>query len=376
MEETIIIRHHLHTIAELSGGEQITHNVIVHCLKKCNATHIHTNVGGYGVVAAWIVGTDCTTIALRCDIDALPITETLDVDYKSVNKGVSHKCGHDGHTAILLNLAKMLSCKKLAVNVVLIFQPEEETGMGADKILRSKVLEQYNIDVIYGFHNLPHYDMGCVVLKKDTFAAASVGVGISLEGRATHAAHPENGINPANAIAEIILMMNKYNVLNTDYHLFKQSTLIYTNIGKKAFGTSPGEAEIMFTLRAFSNKNMDELKQYLFDTVNDISKKYNLATSMKLYEPFAAVENNNEVVDTIEQTALQMDMPIYWLDTPFRWSEDFAEYLKHYKGAFLGIGAGVDCLELHHPQYDFPDEIITTTSKLLYNIIVNTESLH
>lgn len=369
--DVVAIRHLLHSHPELSGREKHTHDMLARYLQALNPTHLHLNVGGYGLVAAWYRSEVYATVAFRADIDALPISETLVADYRSVQEGVSHKCGHDGHTAILLRLAQVVEAECPNVNIVLIFQAEEETGKGAKKILESGVLDGYGIDAIYGFHNLPRYSVGSVVLKKGTFAAASVGVAITMVGRQTHAAHPEEGINPAMAVADIIRLMNDYNAAHRSVDDFQQSTLIYTRIGEVAFGTSAGDAQLMFTLRAYSNSKMSELLEYMNARLDKAAKHYGLTVSVDYCEPFSAVENTDENVDRLLMLAYRQNKQVYTLDTPFRWSEDFAEYLTHYKGAFMGIGAGEGCMELHHPAYDFPDEVIEDATMFLYSIALS-----
>lgn len=375
LNDIVAIRRLLHSHPELSGREKHTHDMLARYLQALNPTHLHLNVGGYGLVAAWYRSEVYATVAFRADIDALPISETLVVDYRSVQEGVSHKCGHDGHAAILLRLAEVVKAESPNVNIVLIFQAEEETGKGAKKILESGVLDGYSIDAIYGFHNLPQYPIGSVVLKKGTFAAASVGVAITMVGRQTHAAHPEEGINPAMAVADMIRLMNDYNAAHRSLCDFQQSTLIYTRIGEVAFGTSAGDAQLMFTLRAYSNSKMSELLKYLNAQLNNVALKYGVAVSVDYREPFSAVENTDENVERLQMLASKQNKHIYVLDTPFRWSEDFAEYLVAYKGAFMGIGAGEDCMELHHPDYDFPDGLIEDAAMFLYSIALSYQIL-
>ena len=367
-EDIVDLRRWLHSNPELSGNERNTNAMLVSLLECLSPTHLHQNVGGCGIVAVWHYSDSAKTVAFRADIDALPINETLDVPYKSVVDGVSHKCGHDGHAAILLKLAELVAANKPKLNIVLIFQAEEETGNGAKNILDSGVLDKYSIDEIYGFHNLPKYPLNAVVLKHGTFAAASVGVVIKMQGRQTHAAHPEKGINPDKAIASIINSMTKYNQHYVDTNDVRQATLIYIDAGEVAFGTAAGNAEIGYTLRAFTNNAMSELQEFLNAELGRLKEEYGLEISTEYREPFAATENNNESVDVVKQVADKLETEVCQLNLPFRWSEDFAEYLKCYKGAFFGVGAGTECLELHHPNYDFPDDIIIPTANFLFAI--------
>ena len=167
--DIISFRHHLHAHPELSGHEKNTHDVIAAFLRKLQPTVLHEHVGGYGLVAVF-GDAGAEAVAFRADIDALPICETLPLPYASESPDVSHKCGHDGHTAILLRLAEKLSERmrsgSLPCTAVLVFQPAEETGEGSRRILEAGVLDRYRISAFYGLiikmffaeseHNPPH----------------------------------------------------------------------------------------------------------------------------------------------------------------------------------------------------------------------------
>lgn len=348
------IRHELYAHPGISGDEHFAHDLIVRELATCHPDKVYTHVGGFGVIAVWGTELSHPAIAIRGDIDALPS---------------GHRCGHDGHTAILLQTAQWLGKKKPAAGhtVILIFQPEEETGTGAQKILDSGILQQYNIQRIYGYHNLPGFPLGTVVLNLRTFAAASTGIIYRLKGRSTHASTPEKGINPGLATAEIIQAFNRLNNHNeTDLDHFRQSTLICVQLGQEAFGTSAGEADIMFTLRAFSNTVMEQLLAEANSIVADIAALHKLDVTHTLRDPFPATENRSDIVETIEQ---HCNCRCRHLLTPFRWSEDFAHYLQVFPGAMFGIGSGEKQPELHHPAYNFPDALIEPAAHILINLI-------
>lgn len=354
------LRKDLHNHPGVSGDEHYAHDRIVEQLHSLSPDALHTHVGGYGVVAYFapqqlnnstVQQFNSSTIALRADIDALPI---------------GHRCGHDGHTATLLRLAQLLSQQRLSHRgVVLIFQPEEETGLGAQKIIDSGVLQHYDIRCILAVHNIPGYPLNQVLLSDSTFAAASSGVVYRLTGRPTHASTPELGLNPGLAVAEIVQRMHQFN--NPSNQAFKQSTLIAIRLGERAFGTSAGDAEVMFTLRAYRNDTMQQLLDAAHGLVAEVAQRYGLQESHELVEPFRATENTPHVVAQLQAIAEREQRHVTHLPQPFRWSEDFSNYLAHYPGALLGIGAGENHVELHHPDYDFPDDIIEPTANLLYN---------
>ena len=347
------IRNWLHEHPQVSGSEILTHDVIVEHLSTLHPTQVYQHVGGYGVIAVWTHDASAEYIAVRVDIDALPI---------------GHRCGHDGHTAVGLRLAELID--KGEKNVIVIFQPEEETGYGARKILESGILQQYNIKVIYGHHTLPGYKLGEVLTSKNTFAAASVGVIYHFKGRETHASTPEKGINPGCAIAEMIEKMDMHNSGNLEVDEFSQSTLICVRIGEEAFGTSAGEGSVMFTLRAFTNNRMEKLRLAADKLAQELAAKYGMTLEIAERDPFAATENNIDVVEHMVGIFSMNKVPTSYMEQPFRWSEDFGEYLRVYRGAFFGVGAGENCHELHHPEYNYPDELIEQTAHL-FNMLIN-----
>ena len=355
------LRHSLHQHPGLSGNEFFAHDLIVDFLGRyCNADKLYDHVGGYGVIAVWGSRPAAPTVAFRADIDALPI---------------GHRCGHDGHTAILLRLAQLLSEHRAQLlersNVILIFQPEEETGQGSQKILDSGILQQYNILRIYALHNIPGYPEGEVLLNRHTFAAASSGVIYRLEGRPTHASTPEKGLNPGIAVAEIIQHFSRFNSnpATTTSRAFTQSTLICARVGEEAFGTSAGMAEVMFTLRAFTNDNMERLLHEAETVAHQAAERHHLQFSSALVDPFRATENNSLLVEDLERRLCNIPCRYHYLLEPFRWSEDFANYLTLFPGVLFGIGAGEKHPELHHPDYDFPDGLIEPAAQIFYSLI-------
>lgn len=350
------IRQTLHRNPGVSGQEEFAHDLVVKELQALNPDELYDHVGGYGVIALWRSQTDgAKTLAFRADIDALPS---------------GHRCGHDGHTAIMLRFAQMVSHQKNVHNIVLIFQPEEETGKGAKKIMKSGILQRIGVDAIFGLHNLPGYDKGIVVLSRGTFSMASCGVIYRLIGRQTHASTPEMGLNPGLAAAEIIQRFDALN--NTKPSKFRMSTLICCNVGERAFGTSAGKGEVMFTLRTATNSGMLDLMREADRIAIEVAEKNGLELEKQVCEPFRALENTAEVVDQLKEM-FSGRIPVKELKKPFRWSEDFAEYLTEFRGSFFGIGSGKQQPELHHPDYNFPDGIIEMGAACFELIMNNIE---
>lgn len=308
---------------------------------------------GHGVIAIFKGKKQGKNIAFRTDIDALPS---------------GHRCGHDGHTAILLQFAEYIVSgnRPETGSIILIFQPEEETGNGAKKILQSKVLQNLHVDYIFGLHNLPGYHLGNILFKYGTFAAASTGFIAKLEGKQAHAAYPENGINPAKAVADFILALDSFK--NDDISNFKQITVIHVNIGEIAFGTAAGDANVMLTLRSFTNKGMSELINNVTSELQQLANKYSLKVSYDFQDKFNALENDDVCVDIVKAAAKELNMTTESLPEPMRWSEDFADYCLKWHGGFFGIGSGENCKPLHNPEYNFPDELIDIGAKMFLKI--------
>lgn len=360
MNHTWEIRHDLHQHPGVSGQEQYAHDLILQELSTLHVSEVHAHVGGYGVIAVWGNNPQAPTIGFRADIDALPI---------------GHRCGHDGHAAILLNLAQLVDVavsngQYEGVNIVLVWQPEEETGSGSRKVLEANILQKYNMKAIYGFHNLPGYDEGVVLLNRNTFAAASAGVTYHLKGRPTHASTPELGVNPGLAVAELIQQIAKCNSgAVADQRQFRQTTFIGVRAGSAAFGTAAGDADVMFTLRAFANETMDDLLASAHALVQSVAERHGLEFGYTICDPFRATENDGQAVERVERCLKDRDVTIRYAEESFRWSEDFSNYLELFPGAMVGIGAGKDHVELHHPEYEFPDAIIEPAAKMLFRLI-------
>jgi amidohydrolase len=372
LRQIIAFRHQLHQHPELSGKEIETAKKIKEFLGIFQPDKIYENLGGAGLAAVYKGSAKGPTVLLRADTDALPITETNNFDYKSKNKGVAHKCGHDGHSAILSGVALALHQQRPARGrVVLLFQPAEETGQGARRVIDDPKFAELQPDYAFALHNLPGFAAGHVVIKNQHFAAASKGMIIRLTGKTSHAANPEHGISPAMAVADIIKGLTELSMEKKGFRDFKLITVIHTRLGEIAFGTTPGYAEVMATLRSFRNDDMQRLTEKALEIAEKAADQYHLHEKIEWREEFPATVNDPECVDIIRQTAAKNSLKIEDPDTPFRWSEDFGYFTSEYKGAMFGIGSGVKHPELHYPDYDFPDMIIPQAIAMFDGIIRN-----
>jgi amidohydrolase len=369
LEELIQLRHELHKHPEVSGNEKGTANRILLFLSKYSPNEIITNLGGEGILAIYKGKNEGKSVLFRCELDALPIQEINSFDYKSIYKGVSHKCGHDGHMAILCGLAKNLHENPLEKGtVMLLFQPSEEDGNGAKRVITDSKFETIKPDFAFALHNLPSYKKHLIVIKNDTFTCAVNSIIIKLHGKTSHAGEPENGINPALAIAEIIQTFNSK--INTELTSEKYCliTSIHIVMGEKAYGVSAGYGEVHFTVRSNSNAQMKSIESNLEKKAAEIASKYKLKTQINWTQSFQANENKQEAVNYIRKSASNLNLEILEKELPFTFGEDFGIFTQHFKGAMLGLGSGENTPALHNPDYDFPDEIIKTGIELFHQI--------
>lgn len=368
--ELIELRHELHTLAEVSGEEKETARRVTSFLETTDPDELITGLGGTGILARYRGKEEGPKILIRCELDALPIPEENDFEYKSKNKATGHKCGHDGHMAIVCGLASMLEEKRPERGeVLLLFQPAEETGDGAKGVLEDDRFNKVQPDRVFALHNLPGYPKHQVIVKEKSFAAASVGMIIRLKGKTSHSAHPEQGNSPATALSHLIQDLSTLPQFYTSLDQAAKVTVIHARLGEVAFGTSPSQAEVMATLRTYSEQTLDALKEKALEIASGLSKTYNLELETGWVENFRVTENDPESVEVIRKVAKDNGLDILEKEEPFSWSEDFGRFTQKYPGAMFGLGAGKDHPGLHASDYDFPDELIETGIRMFAGII-------
>jgi len=358
-EELTTIRHTLHRLGELSGNESRTAGFLADELAACKPDELITGLGGHGLAVVFNGLEPGPTVLFRGDIDALPLPEHPGVPFPCDNPGVSHKCGHDGHMTMLLGLARELAISRpRSGRAVLLFQPAEETGAGAQLVLDDPAFAPLRPDRVLGIHNLPGFPLGAVVLRKGPFASASRGLTISLSGASSHAAEPEAGRSPALAAATLVQAFSSLPQFETGYGTAAKVTIVGIEVGGPAFGTSPGEGRVMATLRALSDETIDRLAQRCFELVEGISTAHGLAFDLAWSEMFPATVNDPRIIDLVALAAKDRGMTVTEAEAPFAWSEDFGHFTAAFPGALVGLGAGIDHPALHHPRYDFPDDLL------------------
>ena len=364
----IEVRRKLHRFPELSGQEYDTARMLKQVLTSYNPDRLVEHLGGNGLAVVFEGRDEGPSVLFRCDMDALPIRETNQFEYKSTVEGVAHKCGHDGHMAIMLGLAEAIFYDPPARGrIILLFQPSEENGQGALSVLGDEQFREIQPDFVFALHNLPGYPEGSLVLKEGVFAAASKGMINRLYGRTSHAGEPENGNSPALAMADIVRDLTF--LPETDsFEDFTLVTVIHSKLGEVAFGTTPGYAEVMATLRTYSNRDMADLTNQSIERVKSHASRNNLKSEIEWTEEFPATINDDKVLQTIEQVAEKRGFQTFHISEPLRWSEDFSNFTLKYPGALFGLGAGENHPQLHNSDYDFPENILDKGIAIYFEI--------
>lgn len=368
MEDLVSIRRHLHQHPELSKEEKQTQKYVLNLLADLDIDEVH-EVASTGIFLKFYGETKGKNILFRGDMDALPIQEVNDFEHCSTVDGVSHKCGHDGHTTIMYGLAKYFAENRPKQgNVYIVFQPAEEIGWGAAKVEESGILNDLEIDMVVSLHNVPGYALNKVVCREGSFTPAVTTLIASFVGYTAHAAEPWNGCNPAAAMSEYLLAALQHNEEKKETHEFVTITPVYTEMGEIAYGTSAGEGSVHLTIRADSSEKLAAVLNAIQKKGEELAKKHELEVNYREQERFESNQNAKEVVKLVKQASADLGLEYHDKEEPFRWGEDFGLYTQNIKGAMFGLGSGEDCKPLHHPAYDFPDEIMPTAIEMFITI--------
>jgi amidohydrolase len=355
------IRHYIHAHAELSNQEKNTAATIAGWLQEVGATRIITGLGGHGVAGVFCGSEKGPRVMLRAELDGLPISEGGDGrEWRSQNEHVAHSCGHDGHMTILLGIAKRLaSTPPIRGEVVLLFQPAEETGAGARAIIESEKFDtSLHPDVAYALHNQPGRPFGEISIREGAFACASRGMIVKLYGRCSHAAHPEQGLSPVRTMCQLLKELEQLPQQLPPSEDLRLVTIVHAQLGEVAFGTTPAEAVIMVTLRTATDALMQPLVKAARELIERETNQAGLTYDIEFRDIFAAVYNDQQATTDVIHCAETCGKMLTLLPAPNRWSEDFGVYSAVCRCAMFLLGAGETMYVLHDSAYDFPDALI------------------
>lgn len=372
MESLIAFRRQLHAHPELAHAEHDTARRVIEFLTPLDPDQMLTGVGGTGVVATFDSGVDGPTMLFRSELDALPIDERGIDEYGSAQPGVSHKCGHDGHTTILVGLAQRLAAARPASGKVhLLFQPAEETGTGAASVLADPAFEQIAPDFGVAIHNMPGFALHTVVTKPGPMYAAVRSFIIRFVGRTAHAAEPDKGENPSLAIADLLHECDELTQADLSAPDFGVVTAVHVLIGSPAYGVSAGSGELHLTVRSIDSERLEALYETILSKAERFAQRDLLQANVEIVEDFRANINDPGVAGLVQTAATDCGFGLLVPDVGLPHGEDFGLFGEQFPCCMVLLGAGVEHHPIHNADYDFPDELITTGVELLERIVRN-----
>ena len=302
-------------------------------------------------LCAWFDFGAPETIAFRSDMDALPITENTGAQFASRHPGQMHACGHDGHMAILLELARRLNRKEaLSHNVLLVFQPAEETTGGAKELCATGVLEQYHVSSVFGLHLWPGLDAGVIASRREELMSRSCEVTVDIFGRSSHIAKAAEGIDAMAAAVEF------YSCAVAMEKALPDSIFRLLKFGKFQSGTVrnaiSGHTRLEGSLRAFQDDVFDSLANGLREIGKRIASETGCSISVHMNDGYPAVMNPAPLYDRVRSCVDFRELPV-----PSMTAEDFSWYQKHLPGMFFFLGTG-NTPALHADDFNFDEQIL------------------
>lgn len=357
-------RHDFHRHPELGFREDRTARIVAELLTDFGLD-VNTGIGGTGVVGVLTRGSGKEAIGLRADIDALPIQEANTFEYRSVNDGIFHGCGHDGHTAMLLAAAKSLAeSGEFDGTVYFIFQPSEEDGRGALAMIEDGLFERFPMKAVYGMHNMPGIPAGHFAVRKGAIMTSEDIFEITIKGRGGHASMPDRAIDPVPIAAEVILALQlivSRSVAPKDWGVVSVTEVLTDG----ARNVIPSTMTIKGDCRAMSTQTQDRIETRMREIVAGITAAHGAEGVVEYRNDFVVTVNTpEETAAAIAAARAAAGEPAVDADCPpCSASEDFARMLEVKPGCYILIGNGLDghCgATLHNPHYDLNDEILIT----------------
>ncbi len=365
------IRQYLHAHPELSLEETETARFVAEKLESWGY-EVTRNVGGHGVVAQLRVGSGSKGIAIRADMDALPIVEETGLPYASKVTGKMHACGHDGHTTVLLGAAEYLArTRRFDGTVTLIFQPAEENGRpsGAQMMIADGLFERFQFDVIFGLHNHPGAPEGTLLLRSGPMMASSDTVNITVTGKGGHASRPHLTIDPVVVACNLVVALQTVVSRNVDPTQTAVVTVGTIHAGE-AVNVIPGYAKLALSVRSFEPAVRDLLEKRITKLANSIADGFD-ATIQIDYDRGYPVVVNSEAETAFARTVAEELVGQEKVSTChlIPGSEDFAYFLEHKPGSFLRLGNGMNSAILHSSKYDFADGSLTVGAAMWARLV-------
>jgi amidohydrolase len=375
LPEIVDFRHDLHAHPEPSFGEHRTCEKVRQSLEKIPGMSVRGPLAGTGLVATLNEDKAGACVALRADLDALPIQEDTGKPYASTNPGYMHACGHDGHTSCLLGAARALStvADQLPGCVKFVFQPAEEDGAGAEKMCEAGVLESPKVDAIFALHCSPEDPIHNVAINPGPNNAATNPFYITLKGRQAHGAYPHKSIDPIVAGAHLITALQTIASRNVN----PMDTVVVT-VGMIHGGTAiniiPETCELAGTIRTFNPDTRGKVVQRVREIAERIAETFNAEAEVNIINGYPVLINDDACTDFVARVSRDLlgDHRVRTDRAPGMGAEDFAYYAQQVPAAMFRLGMLPPDMDawpaLHTPWMDFNDDILPTGIELFSEI--------
>lgn len=341
-------------------------------LKEFGCDEITTGIGRTGVVAV-IKGKTNTSgkvIGLRADMDALPILEATGVEYASKTPGAMHACGHDGHTAMLLGAAKYLAeTRNFDGTCIVIFQPAEEGGGGGREMVEDGMMDRWGIQEVYGMHNWPGHPLGEFAIRSGPFFAATDTFEIEIEGVGGHAAMPQKAVDTTVVASHIVLALQTIVSRNIDpvHQVVVSVTSFETS--SNAFNVIAQTVNLRGTIRTLQAEDRKLAEERLIKISETTADAFGAVARVSHIKGYPPMVNSPEQTEFAAQVARQVSGDC--ADAPLvMGGEDFAYLLEARPGAYILVGNG-DTAPVHHPEYNFDDNVIPAGCSWLVGVVEN-----
>ena len=364
-------RRELHASPELSLQEEQTAAKVCARLDQLNIPY-RSNVGGHGIVAELQGKGDGPTIALRADMDALPIQEETDLPFASTKQGIMHACGHDAHTAILLGAIELLKDTELSGNVRFIFQGAEELNLGAKAMIEDGALE--GVDEIYGLHNLPTLAAGKLATCVGPMMGSVDRIDISIEGKGAHGAIPNEGIDPILCASAMVMAFQS--VISRELSPFDPAVITIGSIkAGDANNVIPQYASLSGTIRTFNPNVQVTMKNRIERIMNNIADSYRCKATLNYTVQVPVLVNHEQPTATVNQAIDAVIGEQYRQEAaPTLAGEDFSLYLEQIPGSFFWLGSGPlenaeSAYGLHHPKFTLNESCLPIGAVVLAEVV-------
>jgi len=370
-------RRDIHQHPELLYDVHRTAAFVADRLREFGCDEVATGLGKTGVVGV-IKGKkpagngDIKVIGLRADMDALPIEEATNLPYASKTPGKMHACGHDGHTAMLLGAARYLAeTRNFAGDAVVIFQPAEEGGAGADAMIKDGLMDRFGIEQVYGMHNGPGIPIGAFAIRTGPIMAATDELNISIKGHGGHASRPHKCIDSVLVGAQLITALQQIVARNVDPLESAVISVCEFHAGT-ARNVIPQTAELRGTIRTLTPEVRELVQKRIGEVVAGVAQMTGATIDLDIKRGYPVTVNHAAQTEFATEIAKQVAGDNNVHDTPpLMGAEDFSYMLQARPGAFIFCGNG-DSAGLHHPAYNFNDEAILYGTSFWIKLVENT----